>query len=134
MRVFLDTNVVLDVALQRSPFAADSQRVLEICNEPGNSGYIAWHTLATGYYLLAKSLDHSTANSFFLDLLDQVDVGPVSTSMAKRAFVSGLKDSEDALQLVVAESLNADVIITRNEKDFAGSGISVVTPEEFVKT
>lgn len=116
MRIFLDINVILDVPLQR-PGSASSETVLELCSSPGNSGFIAWHSLATLYYLLSKAIDHSTANAFLLDLIDQVDVGPSSTLLARRALSLGFKDTEDAMQAVVAEALAADVIVTRNVAD-----------------
>ncbi len=127
----MDINVLLDVPLQRPGHRA-SEKVLEICGEQAHHGSIAWHTLGTLFYLLAKASDGATANAFLLDLLEQVDVGPASTPLARLALQKGLADTEDALQLVVAEALACDVLITRNVKDFASAEIPVQTPEGFL--
>jgi len=76
--------------------------------------------VATIHYLLAKSFDRASANSFISDLLDQVDVGPASTLLVRRALSLGLRDTEDALQVAVAEALAADVIVTRNGRALIG--------------
>lgn len=84
------------------------------------------------YYLLSKANGHASANAFLLDLIDQVDVGPASTLLARAALTFGFRDTEDAMQAVVAEALAADVIITRNIADFGASTIPARTPEDFL--
>ena len=117
--------------MQRTGFQA-SQKVLEFCREPQHRGFIAWHTVATIYYLLEMATDRATANAFLIDLLDQVDVGPASALLARAALGRGLKDTEDALQLVVAEALECDALVTRNTGDFVGAAMPVQTPEDFL--
>ena len=51
MRVFLDTNILLDVLLNRLPFMADSEGVILCCEALGAEMFISWHGLATTYYL-----------------------------------------------------------------------------------
>jgi predicted nucleic acid-binding protein len=133
MRIFRDINVIIDVPLQRPGWLA-SEQVLRLCSLPVNSGFVAWHSVATIHYLLAKSFDRASANSFLSDLLDQVDVGPASTLLARRALSLGLRDTEDALQVAVAESLAADVIVTRNGRDFVGAPVLAQTPEDFLSS
>ena len=47
MRVFLDTNILLDVLLNREEFIADSNAVILQCEAAGAQMFIAWHGLAT---------------------------------------------------------------------------------------
>jgi predicted nucleic acid-binding protein len=49
MRVFLDTNILLDVLLNRERFIADSNEVILRCESAGAQMFIAWHGLATSY-------------------------------------------------------------------------------------
>lgn len=53
MRVFLDTNILLDVFLNR-PGKPGSLQVLDACVVPGNDGRIAWHTLSNGFYIVRR--------------------------------------------------------------------------------
>ena len=54
MRVFLDTNILLDVLLNRQSFVADSEGVILRCEAIGAEMFIAWHGLATAYYLIKR--------------------------------------------------------------------------------
>jgi predicted nucleic acid-binding protein len=53
-RVFIDTNILLDVLVDRPAFAAESEAVLLLCEKVGAQVFISWHGLATAYYLLKK--------------------------------------------------------------------------------
>lgn len=131
MRVFLDTNVILDIPLGREG-AESSQQVLELCGSRGHSLFMSWHTLSTLSYVLAKARDEEATRAFLSDLLDHVEIGPVSTEMARRALTLDLKDFEDAMQAVVAESVAADIIISRNLSDFSQSPVPATDPEAFL--
>ena len=45
MRIFVDLKVIIDVPLQRAGWIA-SEQVLRLCSRSGNSGFIAWHSVA----------------------------------------------------------------------------------------
>lgn len=49
-----------------------------------------------------------------------------------QAIYSGWKDFEDSVQMIIAKSIKAKCIVTRNKKDFSKSPIPVYTPEEFI--
>lgn len=132
MRVFLDTNVILDIPLGREG-APSSQHVLELCGSGFHFLFMSWHTLSTLSYVLAKARNHEVARAFLSDLLDHVDIGPASNDMAQRALVLDLEDFEDAMQVVVAESVAADVIVTRNLADFSRSPVPATDPETFLR-
>jgi len=131
MLIFLDTNVVLDVALQRLG-NTEAEAVLLRCSEPQNEGYISWHGLATTHFILARYRNRVTATEFLHTLVAQVEVGPASTQLALRALQLGFRDTEDAMQAAVAEAVGADVIVTRNVVDFIRSPVVPMTPETFL--
>jgi predicted nucleic acid-binding protein len=54
MRVFLDTNILLDVLLNRPGLVRESEAVILRCEQAGHRVFIAWHGLATTYYLLRR--------------------------------------------------------------------------------
>lgn len=133
MRIFLDTNILLDVFLNR-PGKPGSLQVLQACVEPGNEGWIAWHTLSNGFYIVRRETKLlSEAKRFSSELLQWCEVATVGTAAAIEAENMNLSDIEDAMQIAAASACQADIIITRNNPDFVTSTILVMTPEEFVQ-
>jgi len=133
MRVFIDTNILLDVFLNR-PGKHESLQVLQACVQPGNEGWIAWHTLSNGFYIVRReSKLLSEAKRFISELLQWCEVATVGTASALEAEKMNLSDIEDAMQIAAAAACQADVIVTRNKPDFVTSTIPVMIPEEFVQ-
>ena len=84
MKVLLDADVLLDTALHREPFAADSDRVIQWCQETPQAAMVAWHSISNLYYLLSLSRDDAKAREFITDLLRFVAVasgGKVESDM-----------------------------------------------------
>ncbi len=134
MRVFLDTNVLLDVYLKHSGVQASAGVVLA-CGVAGNQGFVAVHTLSNAFYLIEKQRTRAEAWEFIHDVLGWALVAEVSTVDAMRTQRMGMEDFEDALQIAAAERCEADVIVTRNVKDFVGKTlVRVVLPEDFDAT
>ena len=57
----------------------------------------------------------------------------LGSSAIDSALVANWKGFEDALQYFAALNAKADLIVTRNKKDFAASEIKVMTPMEYIK-
>lgn len=133
MRVFLDTNILLDVIENRPGLAASSEDVLLRCDELSADTFIAWHSLATAYYILKRGRTLADAMQMVDKILDWADIAPVASPEAHRARTLGFPDFEDALQAAAAESCRADLIVTRNTGDFARSSVLACTPEEFLQ-
>jgi len=132
MRIFLDTNVRLDVYLKRAG-EPGSARVIAACGEPGNQGFVAVHTLANAFYLIERQRTRAEAWEFIRDVLAWAVVAEIGTVDADRTQQMGMNDFEDALQIVAAEGCAAEVIVTRNTRDFVGkTAVRVVLPEDFV--
>ena len=132
MRILLDTNVILDVALRRPGLFEGSKRALEKCESESHEMHISWHTLSNLFYILRRDRGAEKTVEFIRHLLSISTVAAVGQTDALRAVAYGLNDFEDALQLSAAESCRADVILTRNKADFGKPpNIAVLTPEEF---
>jgi predicted nucleic acid-binding protein len=132
MRLFLDTNVVLDVLTDREPWFKDSAAVLTLLDDPGVDGLVAAHTVTTLFYLASKHLGRKRAASVLLDLLDHVTVTPLDQDLLLRALSLGWEDVEDAVQGISAQRAEADYFVTRNPSDFPSTSVSVVTPAELL--
>ena len=133
MRVFLDTNILLDVLLNREPFVADSEGVILRCEAIGAEMFIAWHGLATAYYLLKRGRTEAEALAEVDKILAWAQVADGTDAHARHARSLGFNDFEDALQAVAAEACAADWIVTRNMEDFARSTVPAIMPVDFLR-
>ena len=132
MKLFLDTNVILDVLADRSPFADEAARVLSAIERGDAEGFIAAHTVTTLFYLLQRSLGLRKAKRALADLLKLLEVVPVDHDRLLQALAMNWKDFEDAVQAACAAKAEVDYLVTRNPSDFSGSDLDVVTPAELV--
>ena len=133
MRVFLDTNILVDVLLNRPRFVADSEAVILRCENLGAEMLVAWHGLATAYYLLKRGRSEAEALVEVDKILHWAQVADATDAAARRARTLDFDDFEDALQSVAAEASGADFIVTRNPNDFLRSPVSAITPQEFLR-
>lgn len=134
MKVLLDTNIILDVILQRDPFFTSSLEILKISDAGTIKSYITSNSITDIFYVLRKFFnkieDRKTAVKYILQMIDIVSV--TKTDIYK-SFDLEYSDFEDALQTQCAKKIKADYIITRNKKDFKDKSIRAVTPEEFLE-
>ena len=126
MRILIDTDVLLDVALAREQHLAASAAVLEWA-ESGGEAAVAWHSLTNCSYLLKGG------RGFLKKLLRIVEVPEVGTQDAKWAVESPMTDLEDAFQTAAALSWKADFIVTRNLVDYRKSPVPAISPSAFLK-
>ena len=132
MRVFFDANILLDIITKRQPHAAKAQAVLDTCDKVGATVFIAWHSLATAFYVFVRQRGRLIAGEALQDALSVMTVAPVGQTEAWRAFALGFSDLEDAMQAAAAEAAGAQFIITRDTGGFAGSPVPALSPEMFV--
>ena len=123
----IDTDVLLDVALDRRPHVEDSAAVLRWAEASGDAA-VAWHSLTNCAYLLKGS-----GRSFLDKLLKVVRVAPAGDAVARRAMELPIRDLEDAFQVAAAIAWGAELIVTRNLADFKNSPIRAVSPATFLK-
>ena len=85
-------------------------------------------SLARHGYLARKAIGRDLARRQVADLLSILDVAPVNRAVLERAARSGIDEFEDAVIVESARQVEARVILTRNERDFAKSPIPVHSP------
>lgn len=132
MKLFLDTNVVIDVIAAREPFVADSTAVFNLCETGKVEGIISALTLCTISYILRKYLTPGTMRTklqLFRNVLTPVDL---SVSLLDKALASPISEFEDAVQFYTAVYSEADYIITRNAKHFPSNHIPVLSPTDYL--
>lgn len=126
MRILLDTDILLDVALARQPHVLDSAAVMSWA-EAGGSVAVAWHSLTNCSYMLKGG------KPFLTKLLKLVDVATVGAADARVALGLPMTDVEDSFQAAAALAWKADFIITRNLPDYRRSPVPAISPADFLK-
>ena len=106
MRVFLDTNVLLDVFLKRVGEPA-SASVISACGEEENQGFVAVHTLSNAFYLIEKQRTRAEAWEAIRDVLKWACVAELATGDVMRTQRMEMSDFEDALQIAALRRLPA---------------------------
>jgi hypothetical protein len=102
------------------------------CDQLQEPVFIAWHGLATAFYIYSRKVGEAAAHLALGQLLGSVSVAYTGQREAMRAFQLPISDLEDAMQAVAADACGADCIVTRNTRDFTGSPVPVLTPQEFL--
>jgi predicted nucleic acid-binding protein len=133
MTVLIDTNVILDYVLKREPFADASRECLETLIADKATIWLTASTITDIYYVTRRALhDASKAKKMISTLLNTFGIIGVDKADCLNALDIGVSDYEDALVSTCAKKANAEYIITRNIKDFGGSPIPAITPQDFL--
>lgn len=132
MKVLFDTNVILDVLLDREPFADDSSFLLSKVERSEIIGFVCATTITTIHYLATKALGVNVASRHINSLLSLFVVAPVNRLVLENAARSKLNDFEDAVLYEAALHAGAEYIVTRNSIDFKKSQLPVLEPREFI--
>jgi predicted nucleic acid-binding protein len=130
--ILLDTDVLLDVALDREPFADAASQLLGHCERKALRGFVAWHSLSNFYYMVLAGKE-SDARSFLRELVEFVEVAPTGTEDFRYAARLAVRDLEDAMQVAAAAACGAERIVTRNVRDYTRSPIRALTPATLLR-
>ena len=118
-KVFVDTNVILDIFLKREPFFSDSQKVILELAENNFVPYISGSSVTDLYYICKKSgMEKDSILGKLEGLLKAFEVLIIDKVSIYDAISSGIRDFEDAVQIMACKNEKIDLIITRNKKDY----------------
>ena len=134
MRVLFDTNVVLDVLIDRQPFAEPAARLLARVEHADLAGYVGATTVTTVHYLATRALGRSAATKAVARLLALFDVAPVNRTVLGDALALGFADYKDAVLHEAARHAGLSAIVTRDAAGFHGGSMVVYSPEELLRT
>ncbi|MDI6707307.1 MAG: PIN domain-containing protein [Bacillota bacterium] len=134
MKVLLDTNIILDVILQRQPFAAPALEILKLSDMGKLESYIISNSITDIFYVLRKYFDNvEDRKKAVRYILQMVNIAGVTKTDIFKSLELEYTDFEDALQTQCAKKIKANYIITRNEKDFKDRSVEVISPERFIE-
>lgn len=132
MKALLDTNIVLDVLLDRKPHSIDSAEVFRLVEQGQAEGMLCATTITTLDYLLSQKMTRREAREVLSRLLKLFEIASVNRAVLEEALVSRMDDFEDAVLDHAAQNSGADVIITRNTKDFTRCKSRAMDPKQFL--
>lgn len=132
IKIFLDTNIIIDVMEKREPYFLQSANLLEL----GYKGYVSLYatslTFINALYISRKSIGKEAAIEKVKLLRNFIEISPMSAQEFDIALRMDIKDIEDNLQYSSALSAECNIIVTRNKKDFpANASVKILTPQEF---
>jgi predicted nucleic acid-binding protein len=132
LRVLFDTDVVLDLLLDRQPFSTPAADLFSRVERGEIRGYLCATTVTTVYYLTAKVIGTRHARTEVRRLLTLFEVAPINRRVLEAALAGALADFEDAVIHEAARHVDAQTIVTRNTRNFKRAVISVHSPPELL--
>lgn len=133
MRILLDTNIILDLFLEREPFVQDAALIWK-AHEGGHlTAFVSAITPVNVFYIGRKLRGEKVALNAVQALLSTLPVAAVNQAVLEAGLQLGFKDFEDAVQHACATASGLEAIITRNESDFVGAELDVFAPADFIK-
>ena len=132
MKVFLDTNILLDVLLDRKPFCEPSSKLWRLAECGRIEAVISAISINNVFYIVRKYAGKDAAQRTVEVMNVNFSVFPLTQDIIGRAIAAKLPDFEDSIQFFSAVACEADYIITRNAKDFPQDSIPVLSPAAFL--
>ena len=133
MVILVDTNIILDIFMDREPYAEEARLILSKCAEREIIGYLAAHSVPNLFYILRKKYTSRERRKLIRNLCDIFRISDLNLEKIISAVDNEeFSDFEDCLQEECAVEVLADYIVTRNPNDYKISRIKVIEPGEFV--
>lgn len=132
MKVFLDTNVVIDFCAKREKFFSSAAKIIDLGISGDIDLAVSSLTFINVAYIMRKGYDKEVVMDKLDELaslfeITQIDGDTIHQSIEKRS-----KDFEDCVQCFSAMTANSDLIVTRNVNDFKDLPLPVMTPDDFI--
>ena len=131
--MLIDTNVILDFALDRPPDPLTARDLIHRIETTKANAFVAWHSVATIHYIVQREINRLAARAIVERIMGFLTVAPTSHESLAYALSLPMTDFEDAMQVAAARSCGAEHIVTSNIRDFVNSPISAITPEQALR-
>jgi len=132
-KVYFDTNIILDIALNRKPFVNDALKLIELIENNKIIGFVNSLSIVSVHYIISKNKGKDIARQFIKDILQFFDIVNVDKNIIINALNSNFKDFEDSVQEFSAKNSGIEIILTRNSSDFKNSNLQIFEPSQFTK-
>lgn len=132
IHALLDTNVILDALLERSPWETDAGAIMQADLDGQFVAYVTATSLTDIFYVTRRQAGRERAWELVQATLNQLSIISVGGDELEAAVMLQGNDFEDNLQIACAMSLQLDFIITRDSSGFTGSPMPVLTPQQLL--
>jgi len=132
MKIFLDSDVILDFLLDRKPYSDDIAEIFERSLNSDLLLCVSPTTITNLNYIIGRLQNKKQAHLKTKKILELVKVETVCESTIIKAITSRFKDFEDAVQNFCAIESDHTIILTRNIKDYKESELGILSPSEYI--
>lgn len=133
LRLFIDTNIIIDVLADRKPYSNSAYIIFREAKLNRWKLFTSSNSILTTFYILEKELNAKEANRAIETILNRIEIQDLTKKELILALKSKTEDLEDASQIECANMIGKiDYIITRDKKGFANSIIDVLNPDELI--
>lgn len=133
-KLFLDTNVVIDLLGERELFYDSIARIVSLADKGKINLIVSSLTYSTVYYVLSRFEDCEIVKDKIRKFKTIAKTADLTDKILESGLSSKFKDFEDALQYYCALKSGSTILITRNGKDFKESNIPVLNPDEYLSS
>jgi predicted nucleic acid-binding protein len=131
-KVFVDSDIVLDLLTERKPFYASAARLFSLAADGKINLYASPVLISNVFYIIRKSLGQESAILNIRKLRTMINIVTVNQKIIDHVLASNFKDLEDGIQYYSAIEAGIEILLTRNTKDFIGNAISIMNCEEYL--
>jgi predicted nucleic acid-binding protein len=133
-KVFVDTDIILDLLAKREPHYQFSAQLFTLADQGQIKLYVSSLSFSNLNYVLSKKYSTDQARRKLLTFKALINVLSVSEKTVDLALNSDFKDFEDAMQYFTALEFKITTLLTRNIKDYKKANISILTAEQYLKS
>jgi len=132
MKIFVDTNVLLDVLAKREPFYREAARIWSLAERGKIEAQVSVISFNNIYYIVRRAGDRKVAERALRLMRDIFTAVPLNTQVLNQAMDAEFRDFEDAIQFHSAVYAGAECLITRDADHFPSTAFPVLSPAEFL--
>lgn len=133
-RLFLDTNIVLDLLGEREPFYHSAAKIATLADKGEIVIYVSSLTYSAVFYLLSRYEGNEAVKEKIRKFKVIAKTSNLTNKIINKGLSSKFNDFEDSLQYYCAVNSECNILITRNGKDFKESDLPVLTPDEYLNS
>lgn len=132
MKLFIDTNIMMDLLCQREPFYNSIAKIATLADNNEVQLFASALSYATTSYFLTKNESMESSKNKLRKFKSISQIIALNEQIIEKSLNSNFTDFEDALQYFSALNAQCEIIITRNGKDFKFSQLPIFTAEEYL--
>ena len=131
-KVFVDTNIIIDILGKRINFYEESQDFFTYAIDNKVDLFVSTLSFAKTHYFLSQQMKQTKVRNTLSKFKTLVSVGTFDDKILELSLGDEFKDFEDGIQYFIALEYSCEAIVTRNKKDFKNSAIPVLSPKEYL--